>query len=178
MIDKRFFPRQVVEAGNRWDWALLPLVLGLLMLLAWGGSQMARPYQVGDALPLTLDPVVLPYYLLRTTLRMFLALGASLLFSCAFAAIAAKNRAAERVMVPLLDILQSIPILGFLSITVTAFIALFPGNLLGVECAAIFAIFTSQAWNMAFSAYQGFRTVPAELAEAAGVFQLSGWQRF
>ena len=179
MTTKRFFPRQVVESsGNRWDWALLPLVLGLLVLLAWGGSQMARPYQVGEALPLTLDPAYLPYYLLRTTLRMFLALAASLVFACAFAAIAAKYRAAERVMVPLLDILQSIPILGFLSITVTGFIALFPGNLFGVECAAIFAIFTSQAWNMAFSLYQSLRNVPAELQEAASVFQLSGWQRF
>jgi NitT/TauT family transport system permease protein len=80
--------------------------------------------------------------------------------------------------VPLLDILQSIPILGFLSITVTGFIALFPGNLFGVECAAIFAIFTSQAWNMAFSLYQSMRTVPGELQEAARVFQLSAWQRF
>jgi len=179
MTDKSFFPRQVVEStGNRWDWALLPLVLGTLMLLAYGASQMARPYHVGDVLPLTLDPHYLPYYLLRTTLRMFLALGASLLFACAFAALAAKYRAAERVLVPLLDILQSIPILGFLSITVTGFIALFPGNLFGVECAAIFAIFTSQAWNMAFSLYQSLRTVPGELREAARVFQLSGWQRF
>jgi NitT/TauT family transport system permease protein len=179
MIDKRFFPRQVVESsGNRWDWALLPLVLSLLVLLAYGGSQMARPYQLGEILPLSLDPAYLPYYLLRTTLRMFLALGASLIFACVFAAVAAKYRAAERVMVPLLDILQSIPILGFLSITVTGFIALFPGNLFGVECAAIFAIFTSQAWNMAFSLYQSLRNVPAELSEAASVFQLSGWQRF
>ena len=179
MTDKSFFPRQVVESsGNRWDWALLPLVLGTLMLLAYGASQMARPYHVGDVLPLTLDPLALPYYLLRTTLRMFLALGASLLFACTFAALAAKYRAAERVLVPLLDILQSIPILGFLSITVTGFIALFPGNLFGVECAAIFAIFTSQAWNMAFSLYQSLRTVPGELREAARVFQLSGWQRF
>jgi NitT/TauT family transport system permease protein len=179
MTDKRFFPRQVVDSGgNRWDWALLPLVLGLLMLLAYGASQMSRPYQVGDVLPLTLDPAYLPYYLLRTTLRMFIALGASVIFACAFAALAAKYRAAERVLVPLLDILQSIPILGFLSITVTGFIALFPGNLIGVECAAIFAIFTSQAWNMAFSLYQSLRTVPGELHEAARVFQLSGWQRF
>ncbi|MES2228098.1 MAG: ABC transporter permease subunit [Pseudomonadota bacterium] len=179
MLDKRFFPRQVVESsGNRWDWALLPLVLALLVALAYGGSQMARPYQLGETLPLTLDPAYLPYYLLRTTLRMFLALGASLVFACVFAAIAAKVRTAERVMVPLLDILQSIPILGFLSITVTGFIALFPGNLFGVECAAIFAIFTSQAWNMAFSLYQSLKTVPSELREAAAVFQLSGWQRF
>ena len=179
MINKPFFPRQVVEStGNRWDFALLPLVLAVLFALAYAGSQMTRPYAVGEALPLTLDPWMLPYYLLRTTLRMFLALGASLVFSCIFAAVATKWRAAERVMVPMLDILQSIPILGFLSITVTGFIALFPGNLLGVECAAIFAIFTSQAWNMAFSLYQSLRTVPAELQEAARVFQLSGWQRF
>ena len=175
----QFFPRQVVEAGgNRWDWALLPLVLALLVLLAYGAQQMARPFQVGETLPLSLDPLNLPYYLLRTTLRMFIALGASMVFSCVFAALATKNRVAEKVLVPLLDILQSIPILGFLSITVTGFIALFPGNLLGVECAAIFAIFTSQAWNMAFSAYQGMRMVPAELQEAAAVFQLSAWQRF
>ena len=179
MTDKSFFPRQVVEAtGNRWDWALLPLVLAGLSLLAMAASQMAQPFHVGESLPISLDPLALPYYLLRTTLRMFLALGASLIFACVFAALAAKYRAAEKVLVPLLDILQSIPILGFLSITVTGFIALFPGSLLGVECAAIFAIFTSQAWNMAFSLYQSLRTVPAELQEAARVFQLSGWQRF
>jgi len=176
---KQFFPRQVVDAGgNRWDWALLPMVLALLVLLAYGGQQMATPYKLGETIPLSLEPEYLPYYLLRTTLRMFIALGASLLFSCVFAALTTKYRTVEKVFIPILDILQSIPVLGFLSITVTAFIALFPGNLLGVECAAIFAIFTSQAWNMAFSAYQGFRTVPAELTEAARVFKLSGWQRF
>jgi NitT/TauT family transport system permease protein len=180
MPDQRqYFPRQTVEGGvNRWDWALLPLVLALLALLGWGASQMARPYQVGDVLPVVLDPWYLPYYLLRTTLRMALAMAGSLVFACVFAVLAAKYRAAERVLVPLLDILQSIPILGFLSITVTGFIALFPGNLFGVECAAIFAIFTSQAWNMAFSLYQSLRTVPVELQEAARVFQLSAWQKF
>ncbi|HLO96704.1 MAG TPA: ABC transporter permease subunit, partial [Burkholderiaceae bacterium] len=176
---REFFARPAVEAGiNRWDWALLPLVLAALVLLGYGAAQMARPFEPGDVLPLSLDPRQLPYYLLRTTLRMFLALAAALVFSAVFAVLAAKYRTAERVLVPLLDILQSIPILGFLSITVTGFIALFPGNLLGVECAAVFAIFTSQAWNMAFSLYQSLRTVPPELQEAARVFQLSGWQRF
>lgn len=172
-------PRRVVVAsGNRWDWALLPLVLAVLVLLAYGAAQMARPYEVGTTLPISLAPSALPYYLLRTSLRMFMALGCSLVFACAFAVLAAKSRAAEKLLVPLLDILQSIPILGFLSITVTGFIALFPGNLFGVECAAIFAIFTSQAWNMAFSLYQSLRTVPVELQEASRVFHLSGWQRF
>ena len=179
MSNRRFFPRPAIEASfNRWDWALLPLVLALLVLLAMAAAQMARPFHLGEALPLSLDPAQLPYYLLRTTLRMFIALGASVVFACVFAVLAAKVRAAEKVLVPLLDILQSIPILGFQAIAVAPFIALFPGNLFGVELAALFAIFTSQAWNMAFSLYQSLRTVPTELDEAARVFQLSGWQRF
>lgn len=163
---------------NRWDWILLPLVLAALAAAAFGAMQMTRPFTVGQATPISLDPVYLPYYLLRTILRMFTALACSLLFSFLFAAIAAKYQAAEKVMVPLLDILQSVPILGFQAIAIAPFIALFPGNLLGVECAAIFAIFTSQAWNMAFSLYQSMRTVPPELHEVSRVFRLSGWQRF
>ena len=81
-------------------------------------------------------------------------------------------------LVPLLDILQSVPILGFLSITIVFFMSLAPGRVLGAEFAAIFAIFTSQAWNMAFSFYQSLRTVPVELLEAAAVFRLSPWMRF
>ena len=163
---------------NRWDWALLPLVLMVLAAIAFGAMQMSRPFVVGQPTPISLDPLQLPYYLLRTILRMFMALGASLVFSFAFAAVAAKYRAAEKVLIPLLDVLQSVPILGFQAIAIAPFIALFPGNLLGVECAAVFAIFTSQAWNMAFSLYQSMKTVPPELNEAARVFQLSGWQRF
>ena len=92
---------------------MLPLVLAGLSLLAMAASQMAQPFHVGESLPISLDPLALPYYLLRTTLRMFFALGASLIFACVFAALAAQFSAAERVLVPLLDILQSIPILGF-----------------------------------------------------------------
>lgn len=163
---------------NRWDWALLPVVLAVLIALAFGAAQISRPYSVGDVTPISLDPSYLPYYLLRTILRMFTALAFSLLFSFVYAAIAAKYRAAEKVMIPLLDILQSVPILGFQAIAIVPFMALFPGNLLGVECAAVFAIFTSQAWNMTFSLYQSMRSVPTELSEAAHVFRLNGWQRF
>ena len=164
---------------NRFDLALLPIILAAIVLVAFAAKQMNVPYTPGETqLDVSLDVVQLPYYLLRTSIRMLLALAASLAFSFAFAAIASKNRTAEKVMVPALDILQSIPVLGFLSITVTGFIALFPGNLVGVECAAIFAIFTSQAWNMAFSLYQSFRTIPTDLEEAATVFRLSKWQRF
>ena len=163
---------------NYWDLVALPIVLGGLALVAWGGLAMSAHYQVGEVLPISLDPWHLPEYALRTVLRMAAALVASLVFSLVYAALAAKSRQAEKIMIPVLDILQSVPILGFLSITVTGFIALFPGRLLGVECAAIFAIFTSQAWNMTFSVYQSLRTVPAELIEAARMYHLSPWQRF
>ena len=163
---------------NFWDLALVPVIFALLALLAYGGAQMTIPYDVGTPLPMSLDPANLPYYLLRSALRMGAALGCSLIFTLSYATLAAKVPALEKVLIPILDILQSIPILGFLSITVTGFIALFPGNLLGVECAAIFAIFTSQAWNMAFSLYSSLKTVPNDLIEASNIFHLSPWQRF
>ena len=163
---------------NAWDLVALPLVLGLLALVAWGGIAMGARYHIGEALPISLDPWRLPEYALRTVLRMAAALVASLVFTLVYAAVAAKSRQAEKILIPVLDVLQSVPILGFLSITVTGFIALFPGRLLGVECAAIFAIFTSQAWNMTFSVYQSLRTVPMELIEAARMYHLSPWRRF
>jgi NitT/TauT family transport system permease protein len=163
---------------NTWDLVALPLVLGLLALIGWGSLAMSARYHLGQPLVISLDPWRLPEYALRTVLRMAWALIASLIFSLAYAALAAKSRQAEKILIPLLDVLQSVPILGFLSITVTGFIALFPGRLLGVECAAIFAIFTSQAWNMTFSVYQSLRTVPAELIEAARMYHLSPWRRF
>ncbi|HZL59882.1 MAG TPA: ABC transporter permease subunit [Stellaceae bacterium] len=161
-----------------WDGVALPLVIGTLILLAWASQQMSVPYHPGETLPISLDPLKLPAYALRTVMRMALALGLSLAFSLAYAAAAAKSRRAEKLLIPVLDILQSVPILGFLSITVTGFIALFPGRLLGYECAAIFAIFTSQAWNMTFSLYQSFIGVPHDLREAARMYHLSAWQSF
>src|SRR6202043_1187761 len=126
----------------------------------------------------SLDYKLLPYYALRTTLRMFAAITASLVFTFVYATLAAKSRRAGLVLIPLLDVLQSVPILGFLSFTVTFFLGLFPGSILGAECAAIFAIFTSQAWNMAFSFYQSLGGVPRDLIEVARGFGLSWWQRF
>jgi len=168
----------ITARPNRWDWALLPLVLAVLLAVAYGAMQMARPFVLGQPMPVSLDPAALPYYLLRTILRMFAALGVSLVFAFVFAAVAAKYRLAEKILVPLLDVLQSVPVLGFQAIAIAPFIALFPGSQMGVECAAIFAIFTSQAWNMAFSLYQSMRAVPAELHEASRMFRLSAWQRF
>jgi NitT/TauT family transport system permease protein len=163
---------------NLWDAAALPIVLGLVGLLAYGSQQAEAPFHVGDQLPISLDPSALPLYAGRTVLRMGVALVASLIFSLAYAALASKSRQAEKILIPVLDILQSVPVFGFEAIAVMPFIALFPGQLLGVECASIFAIFTSQAWNMTFSLYQSFRTVPGELNEAARMYQLTPFQTF
>ncbi|SEO88561.1 ABC transporter permease subunit [Pseudomonas sp. Snoq117.2] len=162
-------------------WAdALCLALGLIALaLVWHGvAEMRAPLAVLDADPMTLDLARLPEYALRTTLRMFIALGASLLFTFVFATLAAKSRKAELLILPAIDILQSVPILGFLTFTVSFFLGLFPGRQLGAECAAIFAIFTSQAWNMAFGFYQSLRTVPEDLQQVSRQFGLSPWRRF
>jgi len=139
---------------------------------------MVIPFHVGDTLPMTLDPKALPGYALRTVIRMLIALAFSIFFSLTLGTLAAKSYRAERVIIPAIDILQSVPILGFLSITVVGFMMLFPNSLLGPECAAIFAIFTSQAWNMILCTYQCIKTVPDELEEAAKMYRLSAWQRF
>ncbi|PGH57006.1 sulfonate ABC transporter permease [Azospirillum palustre] len=165
-------------APNRWDVVALPLVIGLLALLAIGGHQMALPLTSVEEVPVTLDPWMLPEYALRSTLRMLAAMAASLLFTFTYATLAAKSRRAGMLLIPVLDVLQSVPVLGYISFTVVFFLGLFPGSVLGAECAAIFAIFTSQAWNMAFSFYQSLRTVPRDLDEAATGFGFSGWQRF
>lgn len=165
-------------AYSRWDLAAVVLVFGALALAVYGLRGMNVPLADVERTAISLDPRDLPEYAMYTTLRMFAAMLASLVFTFAYGALAAKSRRAEKLLVPLLDILQSVPILGFLSFTVVFFLSLFPGRALGAECAAVFAIFTSQAWNMAFSFYQSLRTVPDDLDEAARSFRLSAWQRF
>jgi NitT/TauT family transport system permease protein len=163
---------------NIWDLVALILVIGSMVLIVYGGEQTLAPLSTLDIAPVSLDPVNLPLYALRTTLRMLLAIVCSIIFTFIYAALAAKSRRAEMVLIPLLDILQSVPILGFLTFTVVFFLNLFPGSVFGAELACVFAIFTSQAWNMTFSMYQSLRNVPKDLEEASQSFHLSGWQRF
>ncbi|MGJ4898600.1 ABC transporter permease [Bradyrhizobium oligotrophicum] len=163
---------------NVWDVVALIIVVGTMVLIVYGGEQTTLPLSALDTAPVSLDPSNLPLYALRTTLRMLLAIVCSLVFTFVYAALAAKSRRAEIVLIPLLDILQSVPILGFLTFTVVFFMNLFPGKVLGAELACVFAIFTSQAWNMTFSMYQSMRNVPKDLEEATRSFHLSGWQRF
>ncbi len=182
MAKTRLLPTVSIHARrvlpNPWDAVAFVLIIALLALVAHAAKQMTIPLAVATASPISLDPGVLPEYALRTTLRMIAALLASLLFTFTYATLAAKVRRAEILLVPILDILQSVPILGFISVTIVLFMAMFPGSLMGAEVAAIFAIFTSQAWNMAFSFYQGLRTVPHDLDEASRSFRLSAWLRF
>jgi NitT/TauT family transport system permease protein len=163
---------------TRWDVLAVLLILGLLVFLSEASRHLLQPLSELQREPVSLDPRNLPEYAARTTLRMLLAMVLSLIFTFTYATLAAKSKQAERLLIPLLDILQSVPILGFISITIVFFLALAPGRVLGAEFAAIFAIFTSQAWNMAFSFYQSLRTVPSELVEASRNFGLSPWMRF
>ncbi|MFT4182128.1 MAG: ABC transporter permease subunit [Rhizobium sp.] len=163
---------------NGYDLIAFAFVAALAVLALHGAAEMRAPLTGLASAPIALDPAYLPEYALRTTLRMFAAIAASLIFTFAVATLAAKSRRAEMVIIPALDILQSVPVLGFLTFTVTFFMGIFPGSQLGAECASIFAIFTSQAWNMAFSFYQSLRTVPRDLDEVSRGFGLSAWQRF
>jgi NitT/TauT family transport system permease protein len=130
------------------------------------------------ATTINLAPSNLPYYAARSLLRMFIALFLSYAFSLSYAYVAARSRRWRRVLIPALDILQSVPVLGFLAITVTFFVAIFPGSELGFECAAIFAVFTSQAWNITFSFYHSLISQPSEFDEASKLMGLSRWKRF
>lgn len=174
-----YFSKQHVKVlPNPWDGVAFILVLGVLGALAWAAKQMNAPYHLGEPIPISLDPSNLPEYALFTVLRMFIAMFFSLLFTFTIGTFAAKSKRAEKIIIPCIDILQSVPVIGFLTITTSGFIALFPGSLLGPQCAAIFAVFTAQVWNIVLSFYQSLRTVPADYKEAAEMFHLSAWQKF
>ena len=176
---KRFEPFVFLrELATRWDVLAFIVVIGLIAFLGETSRGLFAPLSQLDATPLSLDPVHLPEYAARTTFRMIAGLFLSLVFTLTYATWAAKSERAGKILVPILDILQSVPILGFISVTAVFFLSLAPGRVLGAEFVAIFAIFTSQAWNMAFSFYQSLRTIPVELIEAAESFRLSPWMRF
>ena len=159
------------------------LVLAGMAVLFWLLVRLAHgvnaPFnRVSAPSSVSTDPANLPYYAVRSLLRMFVALAASTVFTFVYATAAARLRRAEKLLLPILDVLQSVPVLGFLSVTLTVWLTLFPHTVLGVECASVFAIFTSQAWNMTFAFYDSLVTQPRELDEAARVLRLTKWQRF
>ena len=147
-------------------------------VLAIGAIGMFGPLTDIQTKPVSLDPLLLPGYAVRTVLRMLAAMVASLFFTLTYGTWAAKSRRAGVVLIPLLDILQSVPVLGYLSFYRDVFPIPLPHRVFGAGLASIFAIFTSQAWNMAFSFFQAVRTVPRDLDEATPGFRFSSWQRF
>jgi NitT/TauT family transport system permease protein len=176
---KRFEPYVFLRAlTTRWDVLAFIVVIGLIVFLGETSRGLFAPLSQLESRPVSLDPLHLPEYAARTAFRMLSGLVLSLVFTLTYATWAAKSERAGRLLVPILDILQSVPILGFISVTAVFFLSLAPGRVLGAEFVAVFAIFTSQAWNMAFSFYQSLRTIPTELIEAAESFRLSPWMRF
>jgi NitT/TauT family transport system permease protein len=174
---------QLAAAETRRSFSLVDLIVFLTLVgLIWGVLQFGRGMVVhfdeAQAPKVSTSVWAIPYYAGRTVLRMWIAFACSLLFTFAVGYAAAKSRVARAIILPVLDVMQSVPVLGFLSVTVTGFMALFPGSLFGVECASIFAIFTGQVWNMTFGFYHSMVTIPNDLEEAATNFRLSRWQRF
>ncbi|MEV0439599.1 ABC transporter permease subunit [Streptomyces spectabilis] len=160
------------------DVVVAAAVLVLLYLVLKVGQGTTVRFSTERSVQVDTDPARLPYDAARSLLRMFAALAASIVFTFAYAYAAAKSRRLERILIPALDILQSVPVLGFLTVAVTGFLALFPGSMLGLECASIFAIFTSQAWNMTFGFYQSLTSLPRELDELSRSFRFTKWMRF
>jgi NitT/TauT family transport system permease protein len=171
----------IVEERRTLGWIdalFLLILLGLLWSALHFGKGMLVHFDPAAVPQIDSSPSQIPYYAGRTLMRMWIAFGFSLFFAIATGYLAAKNRTARAFILPALDVLQSVPVLGFLSATVAGFMALFPSSLLGVECAAIFAIFTGQVWNMAFGFYHSMVTIPNDMQEAASTYGLTRAQRF
>ncbi|MGW1073520.1 ABC transporter permease [Streptomyces sp. NPDC002537] len=174
-------PSRVAGRMSRMTWidaVVAAAVLVLLYVTLRVGQGTTVRFSTSHALKIDTDPARLPYDAARSLLRMFIALAASTVFTFVYAYAAARSRRLERILIPALDILQSVPVLGFLTVAVTGFIALFPGSMLGLECASIFAIFTSQAWNMTFGFYHSLTSLPRELDELSRSFRFTRWMRF
>lgn len=166
---------------RRSGWGMADLLVGVVVLailsliIAWATHAPHPHPEVGS---ISLAFWRLPLYALYSWLRMAAAYLISLLFTFVYAYAAAYNKRAEKILLPLLDILQSIPVLSFLPVVLLAFIALFPGSRIGVNLASIVLIFTGQVWNMVFALYHGLITIPRDLKESALSLNLSAWQRF
>jgi NitT/TauT family transport system permease protein len=171
-------------------WAQLPsieisylpdvLMFGAGIALFYGVLVVGRTW-LGPFTPqveISRSPLALVPYAGYSLLRITIAYVLSLVFTLVYGYVAAYNPRAERFMIPLLDVLQSIPVLSFLPTVMLAMVALFPGRQLGVEAGAILLIFTGQVWNMAFSFYASLKSIPNEMREAAKIYRFSWWQRF
>jgi NitT/TauT family transport system permease protein len=169
----------LLDRSRRLRWIDLLLIAGLVGLL-FGGVTLARQWaaEKPPVPDIDLSLGALPLYTFFSLARGLIAYLFSLAFTLTYGYWAAKSRAAERVLIPVLDILQSIPVLGFMPALLLVFVGMFPNSNFGLELAAIVAIFTGQAWNMTFSFYQSVRSVPEDMREAATVYRFGWWRRY
>ncbi|MEY3196831.1 MAG: hypothetical protein RLZZ59_197 [Pseudomonadota bacterium] len=156
----------------------ISVIASVIIFFSIGGDKLDIPISDITYQKIVLDISSIPNYAFHTTFRMLMAIIASVIFSIIYGTLAAKSQKLEEVLVPFLDILQSVPVLGYISFTLTAFVSLAPNTVMGLEFAVIFAIFTSQAWNLAFCIYQSLKSIPPELQESALILKLNSWQRF
>ena len=165
---------------NYYDVIFLVLLFFCVTLLSYGWHEMHSIYDMkhSEIAEIGLSYKNLPYYTLRTTMRLLIGLVFSLIFAVAAGAVSAKYKPIRRVMLPFVNFMESVPLVGFLTFTTIYFLSIFPHSVMGLECAAIFGVFTGQAWNMMLAVYQTLRIVPTELIEATNVFGYNGWQRF
>jgi NitT/TauT family transport system permease protein len=175
-------PAAARPAGSRWSWAFLIDIAVFLFVFAaiYGVYAIGRSW-LGPVAPqahISQSPRALPLYALYSLVRITAAYALSLVFALGYGYLAASSRRAEIILVPLLDILQSIPVLSFLPGVMLAMVAIFPHQQLGVELGSILLIFTGQVWNIAFSFYSSLKTEPRELREAARIYRFGHWQRF
>ncbi|MDE3172694.1 MAG: ABC transporter permease subunit, partial [Gemmatimonadota bacterium] len=174
----RSWPTAVVRpSAPKWvDVGMLCLVAAVVYVVTHAGVGWGTP--IASNVHVTTSPWDLPWYAALSTLRMAAAYVISLVFAVTYARAAAHSTFAERFLIPLLDILQSVPILSFMPGVVLGLAALFRGRTIGLELAAVLLIFTSQAWNLAFGFHQALATIPNELSEASSVYRLGAWRRF
>jgi NitT/TauT family transport system permease protein len=165
-----------VETSHLPDLVMFAAAIALFYGVLVVGRTWLGPFT--PAVEISQSPLALPAYAGLSLLRITLAYGLSLAFTLVYGYIAAYNAKAERFMIPLLDVLQSIPVLSFLPGVMLAMVALFPSRQLGVELGAILLIFTGQVWNMAFSFYASLKSIPREMREAGKIYGFSWWQRF
>ena len=165
-----------VEASHFPDFLMFAAAIALFYGVLVVGRTWLGPFT--PSVEISRSPLALPAYAGLSLLRITFAYGLSLAFTLVYGYVAAYNAKAERFMIPLLDVLQSIPVLSFLPGVMLAMVALFPSRQLGVELGAILLIFTGQVWNMAFSFYASLKSIPREMREAAKIYGFSWWQRF
>lgn len=156
------------------------IVFAILALIVWGITLLATRWTgtIVYKANISMAPVALIGYTFLSMSRGFIAYGFSLAFTLIYGYLAARNKYAERILIPLLDIFQSIPVLGFLPAVILAMIALFPNSNIGLELACILMIFTGQVWNMVFSFYQSLKSIPMDLIEASKIYGFSKWRIF